>query len=144
MERIDPLALRTGESIVVVPSQPLSNDKYNLLRSVSIKVARHLRIIGACNVQFALNPVSSEYYIIRVNTQLSRSSALASKATGYPLAFITAELAIGMRLIQLNNYIIDETFACFEPSLDYIVIKVPKLDLRKFLRCSNETESSSK
>ncbi|CAF4581939.1 unnamed protein product [Rotaria sp. Silwood2] len=142
MENIDPLALRTGESIVVVPSQTLSNDEYSLLRSVSIKIVRHLSIIGACNVQFALNPLSSEYYIMRVNTQLSRSSALASKATGYPLAFITAELAIGMRLTNLNNSFTDETFAYCEPSLDYVVIKAPKLDLRKFLRYSNEIESS--
>ncbi|CAF4645757.1 unnamed protein product [Rotaria sp. Silwood1] len=144
MENTDPLALHTGESIVVVASQTLSNDEYSLLRSVLIEVVRHLSIIGACNVQFALKPLSSEYYRMRVNAQLSRLSALTSKATGYSLAYITAELAIGMSLIDLNNSITNETSACFKPSLDYIVMKVPKLDLRKFLRCSNEIESSNK
>jgi carbamoyl-phosphate synthase/aspartate carbamoyltransferase/dihydroorotase len=127
MENIDPLGLRKGESIVVVPSQTISNDEYNLLRSVSIKVARYLNIIGECNIQFALNPLSSEYYIMKVNVRLSSSSGLASIATGYPLAYITAKLALGMSLVELiENRITNETYDYFEPSLDHITIKVPK------------------
>ena len=144
MENIDPLGIHTGESIVVAPSQTLSNDEYNLLRSVSIKVVRHLGIVGECNVQFALNPLCSEYYIIEVNARLSRSSALASKATGYPLAYIAAKLALGMSLVELRNSITNVTCACFEPSLDYVAIKIPRWDLRKFVRCSNKIGSSSK
>ena len=144
MENIDPLGIHTGESIVVAPSQTLSNDEYNLLRSVSIKVVRHLGIVGECNVQYALNPSRSEYYIIEVHARLSRSSALASKATGYPLAYIAAKLGLGMSLVQLRNSITNETCACFEPSLDYVTIKVPRWDLRKFIRCSNKIGSSSK
>ncbi|CAF1336207.1 unnamed protein product [Adineta steineri] len=144
MENIDPLGIHTGESIVVAPSQTLSNDEYNLLRSVSIKVVRHLGIVGECNVQFALNPQCNEYYIIEVNARLSRSSALASKATGYPLAYIAAKLALGMSLVKLRNSITNVTCACFEPSLDYVTIKVPRWDLRKFVRCSNKIGSSMK
>ena len=144
MENIDPLGIHTGESIVVAPSQTLSNEEYNLLRSVSIKVVRHLGIVGECNVQYALNPLRSEYYIIEVNARLSRSSALASKATGYPLAYIAAKLALGMSLVELRNSITNETCACFEPSLDYVAIKVPRWDLRKFVRCSNKIGSSMK
>ncbi|UJR35525.1 hypothetical protein I4U23_028279 [Adineta vaga] len=144
MENIDPLGIHTGESIVVAPSQTLSNEEYNLLRSVSIKVVRHLGIVGECNVQYALNPSRSEYYIIEVNARLSRSSALASKATGYPLAYIAAKLALGMSLVRLKNSITNETCACFEPSLDYVTIKVPRWDLRKFVRCSNKIGSSMK
>jgi len=144
MENIDPLGIHTGESIVVAPSQTLSNDEYNLLRSVAIKVVRHLGIVGECNVQFALNPSSNEYYIIEVNARLSRSSALASKATGYPLAYIAAKLALGTSLVQLRNSITNVTCACFEPSLDYVAIKVPRWDLSKSNQCSNEIESSSK
>ena len=144
MENIDPLGIHTGESIVVAPSQTLSNDEYNLLRSVSIKVVRHLGIVGECNVQFALNPSCNEYYIIEVNARLSRSSALASKATGYPLAYIAAKLALGMSLVRLKNSITNVTCACFEPSLDYVTIKVPRWDLSKFIRCSNKIGSSSK
>jgi carbamoyl-phosphate synthase/aspartate carbamoyltransferase/dihydroorotase len=144
MENIDPLGIHTGESIVVAPSQTLSNDEYNLLRSVAIKVVRHLGIVGECNIQFALNPLRSEYYIIEVNARLSRSSALASKATGYPLAYIAAKLALGMSLVELKNSITNVTCACFEPSLDYVAIKVPRWDLRKFVRVSNKIGSSSK
>ncbi|CAF4122334.1 unnamed protein product [Rotaria sp. Silwood2] len=144
MENIDPLGIHTGESIVIAPSQTLSNDEYNLLRSVSIKVVRHLGIVGECNVQFALSPFSNEYYIIEVNARLSRSSALASKATGYPLAYIAAKLALGMSLVELKNSITNETCACFEPSLDYVTIKIPRWDLRKFVRCSNKIGSSMK
>ncbi|CAF0784945.1 unnamed protein product [Rotaria sordida] len=144
MENIDPLGIHTGESIVIAPSQTLSNDEYNLLRSVSIKVIRHLGIVGECNVQFALSPFSNEYFIIEVNARLSRSSALASKATGYPLAYIAAKLALGMSLVELKNSITNETCACFEPSLDYVTIKIPRWDLRKFVRCSNKIGSSMK
>lgn len=144
MENIDPLGIHTGESIVIAPSQTLSNDEYNLLRSTSIKVVRHLGIVGECNVQYALSPNSSEYYIIEVNARLSRSSALASKATGYPLAYIAAKLALGKSLVELKNTITNETCACFEPSLDYVAIKMPRWDLRKFVRCSNKIGSSSK
>ncbi|CAF2069853.1 unnamed protein product [Rotaria magnacalcarata] len=140
MEYIDPLPLRTDESIVVAPSQTLSSDEYNLLRSASIKVVRHLGISGACSVQFALNPLSSECYIIKVNARLSRSSAFASKATGYPLAFITAKLALGLNLVELTNNITNATCACFEPSLDYLAIKVPGHESNKNSNCSNEME----
>ncbi|CAM2704180.1 unnamed protein product [Rotaria socialis] len=144
MENIDPLGIHTGESIVVAPSLTLSNDEYNLLRSIAIKVVRSLGIVGECNVQFALNPCSTEYYIIEVNARLSRSSALASKATGYPLAYIAAKLALGMSLVELKNAITNETCACFEPSLDYVAVKIPRWDLRKFVRCSNKIGSSMK
>ncbi|CAF4504916.1 unnamed protein product, partial [Rotaria sp. Silwood2] len=137
MENIDPLSLRTGESIVVAPSQTLSSDEYNLLRSVSIKVVRYLRIIGACNVQFALNPLCIEYYIIKVTSGLSCSSTFVSKATGYPLGYITAKLALGMSLVTLKNSITNQTCAWFEPSLDYVTIKVPKLVIKNFIRRSD-------
>ena len=143
MENIDPLTLRTGESIVVVPSQTLSSDEYNLLRSVSIKVVRHLAVVGVCNVQFTLNPLCSEYYVIKVNARLSCSSALASKVTGYPLAYIAAKLALGMSLVELKNTITNETCACFEPNFDYVAVKTPRWDLRQFARCSNKIGSSS-
>ena len=126
MENIDPSSLHTDNSIVVAPSHTLSSDEYNVLRSVSIKVVRHLGIVGACNVQFALNPLCIEYYIITVNAGLSCSSASASKATGYPLAYITAKLALGLNLVELTNNITNATFSCFEPSLDYVTIKVPR------------------
>lgn len=144
MENIDRLSLRTDNSIVVAPSQTLSNNEYHLLRSISIKVVRHLSIVGACSVEFALNPASIEYYIIKVNPGLSRSSAFASKATGYPLAYITAKLALGLNLAELTNNITNATCACFEPSMDYVAINVPKWVLSESDRCSYETESSSK
>jgi carbamoylphosphate synthase large subunit len=144
MENIDPLALCTGESMVVIPSQTLSIDEFNLLRSVSMKVVRHLGIVGQCNVQFELNPLLSEYYIIKINARLSRSSALTSKAMGYPLAYIIVKLALGMSLVDLENSITHERCVFLKSSLDYITIKVRKLDLQKFIRCSNEIESSSK
>lgn len=144
MENFDPLGIHTGESIVVAPSQTLSNDEYNLLRRVAIKVIRHLGVIGECNIQYALNPKSKEYYIIEVNARLSRSSALASKATGYPLAYIAAKLALGIPLPKLKNSVTSSTTACFEPSLDYCVVKVPRWDLNKFQGVSKKIGSSMK
>ena len=131
MENIDPLGIHTGESIVVAPSQTLSDKEYNCLRRVAFKVIRRLGIIGECNIQYALDPESSKYYIIEVNPRLSRSSALASKATGYPLAYIAAKLSLGYSLLEIKNSITRLT-ACYEPSLDYCVVKVPRWDLRKF------------
>ncbi|CAG0879598.1 unnamed protein product, partial [Darwinula stevensoni] len=144
MENVDPLGIHTGESIVVAPSQTLTNREYNLLRSTAIKVVRHLGIIGECNIQYALNPQSEEFYIIEVNARLSRSSALASKATGYPLAYIAAKLSIGCQLPLLKNSVTGSTTACFEPSLDYCVVKVPRWDLAKFTRVSTKIGSSMK
>ena len=138
------MGLHTGESIVVAPSQTLSNDEYHLLRSASIEVIRHLGIIGECNIQYALDPYSERYSIIEVNPRLSRSSALASKATGYPLAFVAAKLGLGIDLTQIHNSVTKVTTACFEPSLDYCVVKVPRWDLRKFERVSPLLGSSMK
>nr|CAH8847551.1 unnamed protein product [Trichobilharzia regenti] len=145
MENVDPVGIHTGESIVVSPSQTLSNVEYYMLRSVAIKVARHLRIVGECNIQFALDPLSLNYYIIEVNARLSRSSALASKATGYPIAYIAAKLSLGMSLPELTNSVTGgQTTACFEPSLDYCVVKIPRWDLSKFSRVSRKIGSSMK
>jgi carbamoyl-phosphate synthase large subunit len=132
MENFDPLGIHTGESIVVAPSQTLTNNEYHKLREIAIRVIRHLGVIGECNIQYALNPESEEYRIIEVNARLSRSSALASKATGYPLAFIAAKLALGYSLVEIENKITRKTTACFEPALDYIVVKMPRWDLKKF------------
>ena len=136
MENFDPLGIHTGDSIVVAPSQTLTNREYMMLRDTAIKVVRHLGVIGECNIQYALNPESEEYCIIEVNARLSRSSALASKATGYPLAYVAAKLALGNNLIQISNRVTGTTTACFEPSLDYCVVKVPRWDLKKFHRVS--------
>ena len=144
MENFDPLGIHTGESIVVAPSQTLSNDDYNMLRNTAIKVIKHLGVVGECNIQYALNPMSKEFFIIEVNARLSRSSALASKATGYPLAYIAAKLALGIPLPDLKNSVTNSTTACFEPSLDYIVVKVPRWDLAKFERVSTKIGSSMK
>lgn len=144
MENFDPMGIHTGESIVVAPSQTLSNREYHLLREVAIKVIRHLGIVGECNIQYALDPESEEYRIIEVNARLSRSSALASKATGYPLAFIAAKLALGYGLHNLPNAITRVTTAFFEPSLDYVVVKIPRWDLKKFRMVSREIGSSMK
>ncbi|KAK2562270.1 CAD protein [Acropora cervicornis] len=122
MENVDPLGIHTGESIVVAPSQTLTNSEYNMLRTAAVKVIRHLGVVGECNIQYALNPDSKQYYIIEVNARLSRSSALASKATGYPLAYVAAKLALGKSLPELRNSVTNSTTACFEPSLDYVVI----------------------
>lgn len=131
MENFDPMGVHTGESIVIAPSQTLNNEEYHLLRDVAIKVARHFKVQGECNVQFALNPKTSEYRVIEMNPRLSRSSALASKATGYPLAFVAAKLALGFRLDEVSNSITKKTTAFFEPALDYIVVKMPRWDTQK-------------
>lgn len=144
MENVDPLGIHTGESIVVAPSQTLTNIEYNMLRTVAIKVVRHLGVVGECNIQYALNPQSQQYYIIEVNARLSRSSALASKATGYPLAYIAAKLALLYPLPDLKNKVTNKTTACFEPSLDYCVVKIPRWDLGKFHHVSKKIGSSMK
>lgn len=144
MENFDPLGIHTGESIVVAPSQTLTNREYHLLRELSIRIVRHVGTIGECNVQFALNPDSEDYRVIEMNARLSRSSALASKATGYPLAFIAAKLALGYGLFELKNSITRETTAFFEPALDYVVCKIPRWDLDKFHGVSREIGSSMK
>eukprot|EP01125_Pyxidicula_operculata_P003023 TRINITY_DN1312_c0_g1_i1.p1 TRINITY_DN1312_c0_g1~~TRINITY_DN1312_c0_g1_i1.p1 ORF type:complete len:2089 (+),score=499.75 TRINITY_DN1312_c0_g1_i1:1107-7373(+) len=144
MENFDPLGIHTGESIVVAPSQTLSDRNYHMLRRVALKVIRHLKIVGECNIQYALDPNSDEYYIIEVNARLSRSSALASKATGYPLAFIAAKLSLGKSLVELRNSVTKSTTACFEPSLDYVVVKMPRWDLKKFVHVSTEIGTSMK
>jgi carbamoyl-phosphate synthase large subunit len=144
MENFDPLGIHTGESIVVAPSQTLTNKEYHLLRTISIKTIRSLGIIGECNIQYALNPQSSEYRIIEVNARLSRSSALASKATGYPLAYIAAKLSIGYLLPNLKNSITKITSAYFEPALDYITVKIPRWDLSKFKQVDTTISSEMK
>ncbi|KAG8915871.1 hypothetical protein FRC00_010192 [Tulasnella sp. 408] len=140
----DPLGIHTGDSIVVAPSQTLSDVDYNMLRTTAINVIRHLGVVGECNIQYALNPTSQEYCIIEVNARLSRSSALASKATGYPLAFIAAKLGLGIPLDEIKNSVTKVTTACFEPSLDYCVVKIPRWDLKKFQRVSKTLSSSMK
>ncbi len=132
MENMDPLGIHTGESIVLAPSQTLNNAEYHSLRAAAITIVRSLGIVGECNVQFAINPRTSAYYVIEVNARLSRSSALASKATGYPLAYVAAKLALGYGLTDLSNKVTGVTQACFEPSLDYVVVKIPRWDLEKF------------
>ncbi len=144
MENVDPLGVHTGESIVVAPSQTLTDQEYFLLRDVAFRVIRHFGIIGECNIQFALHPATGEYRIIEVNARLSRSSALASKATGYPLARIAAKLALGHLLPELKNSMNDTTTACFEPALDYLVVKMPKWDLDKFQGASHFIGSEMK
>uniref|UniRef100_A0A671T8W3 Carbamoyl-phosphate synthase [ammonia], mitochondrial n=1 Tax=Sinocyclocheilus anshuiensis TaxID=1608454 RepID=A0A671T8W3_9TELE len=144
MENFDPLGIHTGDSIVVAPSQTLSNEEYHMLRETAIKVVRHLGIVGECNIQYALHPSSLEYCIIEVNARLSRSSALASKATGYPLAFVAAKLALGIPLPDIKNAVSEQTAACFEPSLDYIVTKIPRWDLDRFHGMSREIGSAMK
>src|SRR5947209_1056849 len=132
MENMDPLGIHTGESIVLAPSQTLTNAEYHTLRAAAITIVRSLGIVGECNVQFTLDPKTSAYFVIEVNARLSRSSALASKATGYPLAYIAAKLALGYGLTELTNRVTGVTQACFEPSLDYVVVKIPRWDLEKF------------
>ncbi|KAJ9107527.1 hypothetical protein QFC21_000984 [Naganishia friedmannii] len=144
MENFDPLGIHTGDSIVIAPSQTLSDADYNMLRTTAVNVIRHLGVIGECNIQYALNPYSQEYCIIEVNARLSRSSALASKATGYPLAFIAAKLGLNIPLNEIKNSVTKETSACFEPSLDYLVVKIPRWDLKKFSRVNPELSSSMK
>ena len=144
MENFDPLGIHTGDSIVVAPSQTLTDDDYQMLRTTAINVIRHLGVVGECNVQYALNPDSKEYCIIEVNARLSRSSALASKATGYPLAFVAAKLGLGIPLNEISNSVTKATCACFEPSLDYVVVKIPRWDLKKFTRVSTKLNSAMK
>ena len=144
MENFDPLGIHTGDSIVVAPSQTLSDEDYNMLRTTAVNVIRHLGVVGECNIQYALNPFSKEYCIIEVNARLSRSSALASKATGYPLAFIAAKLGLNIPLNEISNSVTKKTCACFEPSLDYVVVKIPRWDLKKFTRVSTQLGSSMK
>ena len=144
MENVDPLGIHTGESIVVAPSQTLDNYEYQMLRSIALTVIRHLKIIGEGNIQYALDPKSRKYRVIEVNARLSRSSALASKATGYPLAFVAAKLALGYSLPELRNAITQVTSADFEPSLDYVAVKVPRWDLQKFRFVSDQVTSEMK
>ena len=144
MENFDPMGIHTGESIVIAPSQTLTNTEYHRLREIAIKAVRHLGIVGECNIQYALNPRDGDYRIIEVNARLSRSSALASKATGYPLAFVAAKLALGHLLPELTNSITRKTTACFEPALDYLVVKIPRWDLKKFRRVSKKIGSEMK
>ena len=144
MENLDPLGIHTGESIVVAPSQTLNDTEYQLLRSLAIRTIRHLGIIGECNIQYALDPHSSDYRVIEVNARLSRSSALASKATGYPLAYVAAKLGIGLTLPEIPNGITRRTTAFFEPALDYLVCKVPRWDLSKFAGASVEIGTEMK
>lgn len=144
MENFDPLGIHTGDSIVVAPSQTLSDTDYNMLRTTAVNVIRHLGVVGECNIQYALNPFSKEYCIIEVNARLSRSSALASKATGYPLAFVAAKLGLNIPLNEISNSVTRVTCACFEPSLDYVVVKIPRWDLKKFTRVSTLLGSSMK
>ncbi len=144
MENFDPLGIHTGESIVVAPSQTLSNDDYHYLRSLAIKIIRHIGIVGECNVQYAYDPSSMDYRVIEVNARLSRSSALASKATGYPLAFVAAKLALGYGLFDLKNNVTQSTSAFFEPALDYVVVKIPRWDLGKFHGVDRHIGSSMK
>lgn len=144
MENFDPLGIHTGESIVVAPSQTLNNHEYHRLRELAIRTVRHIGIVGECNIQYALDPRTGDYRVIEVNPRLSRSSALASKATGYPLAFIAAKLALGFGLTDLKNSITQTTMACFEPALDYVVVKIPRWDLKKFRRVSSRIGSGMK
>jgi carbamoyl-phosphate synthase large subunit len=138
MENIDPMGIHTGESIVVAPSQTLSNKEYHLLREIAIRAARHFNIIGECNIQYALNPKNGDYRVIEMNARLSRSSALASKATGYPLAFVAAKLSLGWALSEIKNTVTKKTCAFFEPALDYLVVKMPRWDIHK-LRAADRT-----
>jgi len=144
MENFDPLGIHTGDSIVVAPSVTLTNAEYFALRECALKVIRHLKVVGECNIQYAVDPFSKEFRIIEVNARLSRSSALASKATGYPLAYVAAKLALGNDLVKLRNSVTLCTTACFEPSLDYCVVKVPRWDLRKFVSVDQHVGSAMK
>ena len=144
MENFDPLGIHTGESIVIAPSQTLTNSEYHKLRKLAIKIVRHIGIVGECNVQYAFDPKSEDYRVIEVNARLSRSSALASKATGYPLAFVAAKLGMGYGLFELKNSVTKTTSAFFEPALDYVVCKIPRWDLSKFRGVDKELGSSMK
>jgi len=144
MENFDPLGIHTGDSIVVAPSQTLTNEEFYMLRRVALKVVRHLGVVGECNIQYALDPTSKQYVIIEVNARLSRSSALASKATGFPLAYVAAKIALGLALTDIKNSVTKTTVACFEPALDYVCVKFPRFDLKKFQHVSDRIGSSMK
>jgi len=144
MENFDPMGIHTGESIVVAPSQTLNNTEYHLLREIALKTVQHIGIVGECNIQYALNPKTSDYRVIEINARLSRSSALASKATGYPLAFVAAKLALGKRLDQIKNTITKKTSAFFEPALDYLVLKIPRWDTNKLKSADRHIGSEMK
>ena len=144
MENFDPLGIHTGESIVVAPSQTLNNREYQMLRTIALKTIRHLGVVGECNIQYALDPKSEKYRVIEVNARLSRSSALASKATGYPLAYVAAKLALGYNLPELKNMVTQQTSANFEPALDYLALKMPRWDLDKFKQVSQKITSEMK
>ena len=144
MENFDPMGIHTGDSIVVAPSQTLTNEEYQGLRSIAIKTVRHLGIVGECNIQYALDPESGDYRVIEVNARLSRSSALASKATGYPLAYVAAKIAIGYSLPEIPNAITRRTTSFFEPALDYLVCKVPRWDTGKFRGASSRIGTEMK
>ena len=144
MENIDPVGVHTGDSIVVAPSQTLANKEYQMLRTSAIKIISSLKIEGGCNVQFALNPKSFEYAVIEVNPRVSRSSALASKATGYPIAKVATKIAIGYSLDEIINSVTGKTYACFEPVLDYVVVKIPKWPFKKFLTASRDLGTQMK
>jgi len=144
MENFDPLGIHTGESIVIAPSQTLNNHEYQKLRNIAIQVIRHFKIVGECNIQYALDPNSDDYRVIEVNARLSRSSALASKATGYPLAYVAAKLGLGYALTDLRNSVTQKTSACFEPALDYVALKIPRWDLNKFRKVSETISTEMK
>ena len=144
MENIDPVGVHTGDSIVVAPSQTLADKEYQMLRTSAIKIISALKIEGGCNVQFALNPNSFEYAVIEVNPRVSRSSALASKATGYPIAKVSSKIAIGYTLDEIKNEVTGKTYACFEPVLDYVVVKIPKWPFNKFRTASKELGTQMK
>lgn len=144
MENFDPLGIHTGDSIVIAPSQTLNDVEYHMLREAAIRIVKHVGVIGECNVQFALDPKSLDYIIIEMNPRLSRSSALASKATGYPLAFVAAKLALGKSLVEITNSVNEQTKACFEPALDYVITKSPRWDLQKFDNVSRQLGSGMK
>ena len=144
MENFDPLGVHTGESIVIAPSQTLTDHEYHKLRTVALRVIEHLGVVGECNIQYALSPTSDEYRVIEVNARLSRSSALASKATGYPLAYVAAHIALGKTLPEIKNNVTGVTSAMFEPSLDYVALKIPRWDLNKFRKVTSEIGSEMK
>ena len=144
MENMDPMGVHTGESIVIAPAQTLTNSQHQQLRNIALKVARHFGIIGECNIQFAVNPKNGDYRVIEVNARLSRSSALASKATGYPLAFVATKLALGWQLHEIINTVTKKTCAFFEPALDYVVVKIPRWDIHKLKRASREIGTEMK
>ncbi len=144
MENIDPVGIHTGESIVIAPSQTLTNEEYQMLRNAALRAIRALKIVGECNIQYALYPFSKRFVAIEVNSRLSRSSALASKATGYPLAYVSGKLALGYTLLELRNKVTNITTADFEPALDYVAVKIPRWNMEKFPRVSQRIGTQMK